>query len=81
MDHLQLYIELSKHRLLFSLPRVSAWGAYSGGVFDGCSYSNIPINHVVQLVGYGTDPAEGDYWLVRTITKSQYQYKSSQLSI
>ena len=44
----------------------SSWGAYSGGVFEGCPYtSNIAINHAVQLVGYGTDPAEGDYWIVR----------------
>eukprot|EP00697_Spironema_sp_BW2_P002412 gnl/Spiro4/13222_TR7018_c0_g1_i1.p1 gnl/Spiro4/13222_TR7018_c0_g1~~gnl/Spiro4/13222_TR7018_c0_g1_i1.p1 ORF type:complete len:386 (+),score=83.69 gnl/Spiro4/13222_TR7018_c0_g1_i1:38-1159(+) len=43
------------------------WHHYSGGVFDGCSnMSNIDINHVVQLVGYGTDQATGkDYWLVR----------------
>jgi len=44
----------------------SSWGAYSGGVFEGCSYdSNIALNHAVQLVGYGSDPAEGDYWIVR----------------
>ena len=66
-----IIIRRSNH---FFIPRVSAWGAYSGGVFDGCSYSNIPINHVVQLVGYGTDPAEGDYWLVRTMTKYYYHY-------
>ena len=28
------------------------WGAYSEGVFDGCSYEeSIVINHLVQLVG------------------------------
>merc|ERR1712184_11650 len=27
--------------------------------------SNIALNHAVQLVGYGTDAAEGDYWIVR----------------
>lgn len=28
------------------------WGAYAGGVFDGCSYDeSIIINHLVQLVG------------------------------
>ena len=44
----------------------SSWGAYSGGVFEGCSYdSNIALNHAVQLVGYGTDEALGDYWIVR----------------
>merc|ERR1712179_238987 len=32
----------------------------------GCSFDeNIALNHAVQLVGYGTDPSEGDYWLVR----------------
>merc|ERR1711945_82063 len=43
----------------------SGWGAYSGGIYDGCSYdSNIALNHAVQLVGYGSD-ADGDYWIVR----------------
>jgi len=42
------------------------WQFYSHGVYDGCDYgSNIELNHAIQLVGYGTDPAEGDYWLVR----------------
>merc|ERR1711929_15388 len=44
----------------------SGWGGYSSGVYSGCAYdSNIALNHAVQLVGYGTDPAEGDYWIVR----------------
>lgn len=44
----------------------SSWGAYGGGVFTGCRFdSNIALNHAVQLVGYGTDEAEGDYWIVR----------------
>jgi len=44
----------------------SGWGGYSSGVYTGCDYdSNIALNHAVQLVGYGTDPAEGDYWIVR----------------
>merc|ERR1712241_1049130 len=43
----------------------SVWHSYSSGVFTGCSFEeNIGLNHAVQLVGYGTDPAEGDYWLV-----------------
>jgi len=25
----------------------------------------LALNHAVQLVGYGTDEAEGDYWIVR----------------
>ena len=44
----------------------SGWGSYSGGIYEGCSYSsNIALNHAVQLVGYGTDASLGDYWLVR----------------
>jgi len=44
----------------------SGWSSYSGGVFTGCSFdSNIALNHAVQLVGYGTDETDGDYWLVR----------------
>jgi len=43
----------------------SSWFDYSSGVFTGCSFANIDINHVIQLVGYGTDATGGDYWLVR----------------
>lgn len=44
----------------------SKWHEYETGVFNGCPYSdNININHVVVLVGYGTDEQYGDYWLVR----------------
>merc|ERR1712215_316607 len=44
----------------------SGWGSYSGGVYDGCDFdSNIALNHAVQLVGYGTDASDGDYWIVR----------------
>jgi len=43
----------------------SAWGEYETGVFDGCNATNPDIDHVVQLVGYGTDDVYGDYWLVR----------------
>ena len=41
----------------------SGWADYESGVFDGCSYNDdMDINHVVVLVGYGTDAEEGDYW-------------------
>ena len=47
--------------------QADVWKAYSAGVFSGCTNkSNIDINHVVQLVGYGTDSSFGDYWLVRS---------------
>lgn len=51
----------------------SRWSSYSSGVFDGCSFSaNIGLNHAVQMVGYGTDAAEGDYWLVRNSWGSRW---------
>jgi len=44
----------------------SEWSSYDSGVFSGCDEeSNIDIDHVVQLVGYGTDSQLGDYWIVR----------------
>jgi len=43
----------------------SAWDSYESGVFTGCNFTSPDINHVVQLVGYGTDPQNGDYWLIR----------------
>jgi len=43
----------------------SAWRSYQSGVFTGCNQTNSDIDHVVLLVGYGTDPKEGDYWLIR----------------
>jgi cathepsin L len=44
----------------------SDWSSYHGGVFDGCDYSgNMVVNHAVTLIGYGTDPSEGDFWLVK----------------
>jgi len=44
----------------------SSWSAYESGVFNGCNQVNPDIDHVVQLVGYGTDTKLNmDYWLVR----------------
>jgi len=44
----------------------SGWSMYTSGVYSGCSYdSNIALNHAVQMVGYGTDATDGDYWIVR----------------
>lgn len=39
---------------------------YSSGVLsspNGCSSTD--VNHAVEIVGYGTDPNAGDYWLVK----------------
>jgi len=43
----------------------SSWSSYGGGVYDGCDQTNPDLDHAVQLVGAGTDPQYGDYWLVR----------------
>ncbi|XP_034104190.1 procathepsin L-like [Drosophila albomicans] len=37
---------------------------YRSGVFNDPSCSQT-VNHCVVAIGYGTDPVEGDYWLVR----------------
>jgi hypothetical protein len=39
------------------------WQSYESGVFNCGQYGN--VDHAVQLVGYGTDAALGDYWQVR----------------
>jgi hypothetical protein len=43
----------------------SNWHTYESGIFDSCSYESMDLDHVVVLVGYGTDEELGDYWLVR----------------
>ncbi len=42
----------------------STWHLYETGIFDGCDMSNPDINHVVQLVGYGSEDGV-DYWTIR----------------
>jgi len=44
----------------------STWHSYESGVYSGCSTTDMDINHVVVLEGYGVDSATGEaYWLVR----------------
>ncbi|GMI59682.1 hypothetical protein ScalyP_jg11878 [Parmales sp. scaly parma] len=44
----------------------STWHNYEGGVFEGCSFDeDMDLDHVVVLVGYGTDDKLGNYWTVR----------------
>jgi len=44
----------------------SQFHQYDNGVFDDCDYEqNIEINHGVQLIGYGSNAFDGDYWIVR----------------
>jgi len=56
---------LNNHGPLVINVDASTWSSYETGVFDGCNQTNPDINHVVQLVGMGSDPDYGDYWLVR----------------
>lgn len=43
----------------------SAWFMYESGVFNGCKTDRIDIDHVVELVGVGSDADFGDFWLLR----------------
>ncbi|GMI31021.1 hypothetical protein TrRE_jg6915 [Triparma retinervis] len=44
----------------------SNWHNYESGVYDGCSYEEMDIDHVVVLVGYGVDEeTKTPYWLIR----------------
>ncbi len=41
------------------------WGMYQAGIFNGCDQqSTYDIDHVVQLVGYGTEGTT-PYWIIR----------------
>lgn len=41
------------------------YGAYWGGIFNHCYYKrNVDLNHLVVLVGYGTEGGN-DFWIVR----------------
>jgi len=56
---------VANHGPLIISVDASSWSFYESGVFDGCNQTNPDIDHAVQLVGYGVDPALGDYYLVR----------------
>ena len=42
----------------------SAWALYSGGIYDDVDGCGADVNHLVQLVGYGSENGK-DYWYVR----------------
>lgn len=42
----------------------SAWSFYSGGVLS-YAQCGTDIDHAVMMVGYGTDPSYGDYWIIK----------------
>lgn len=41
-----------------------AWHDYESGIFDGGNATNPALDHLVQMVGFGSEPA-GDYFLIR----------------
>jgi len=65
-DMLAVMDHLANKGPLATAVAASDWGLYMGGVFDGCDFGqDIVVNHAVLLMGYGTDPADGDYWLLK----------------
>ena len=42
-----------------------AWHDYESGVFSGGNQTSPTLDHLVQLVGYGSDKEFGDYWIIR----------------
>lgn len=43
-----------------------SFGKYSNGVYnDPTCTATAPLVHAVLIVGYGTDPVGGDYWIVK----------------
>ena len=38
---------------------------HSSGFFNDPSCPTTTINHAVNIVGYGTDPTHGDFWVIR----------------
>jgi len=44
---------------------LEAFSFYHGGVFKNYLCNPIIPDHIVLAVGYGTDPKEGDYWILK----------------
>jgi len=62
-DHNALMAAVVRQPVTISVA-ANTWSLYSTGVlkFEEC---DADLNHAVLLVGYGTDPVHGDYWLVQ----------------
>jgi hypothetical protein len=55
--------------------------SFFAGVFNGCNQTNPELDHGVVLVGYGTDEALGDYWLIRNSWSPTFGEKVSNSSL
>ncbi|CAM6003357.1 unnamed protein product, partial [Sphagnum balticum] len=45
---------------------VQAWNNYASGVYTGpCTNGGNNVDHAVLVVGYGTDPTAGPYWIIK----------------
>jgi len=46
--------------------------SYSSGVYFEPECSTLELDHAVLVVGYGTDPTYGDYWLVKNSWSTEW---------
>ncbi|GMS78752.1 hypothetical protein PENTCL1PPCAC_927, partial [Pristionchus entomophagus] len=43
----------------------NSFAYYASGMYVGVSCSSSALDHAILVVGYGTDPTHGDYWLIK----------------
>lgn len=57
---------LVKHGPISVTVAAARWAPYGGGVYNDTDECGFDLDHLVQLVGYGTDAATGQrYWTIR----------------
>lgn len=46
---------------------ITGFKDYKSGVYkaDKCGTGPMDVNHAVLAVGYGTDPTDGDFWIIK----------------